>query len=175
MWIPILITVLAAALAIGPVMWFRSTPSQRRIIEFRGRAARLGLQVRLVSLADLGVAGEEAKVDTVAAYGLAWVRDAQDDNKVTRRAANRAWCLLKQRISHEGHFAGWWNWQPGREADTKWHAPLRALLVELPADVLALENNRLGLWLYWREKGQAERVEQIASILQRMKRIGQEL
>lgn len=174
MWIPALVIVLVIALAVGPVMWFRSTPYQQQIINTRSRATKLGLRVQLVPLSELGVAGEDAKGDFVAAYGLPWVQRESDESEVIGRPASYSWRLMRQRISHEAHFEGWWDWQNGQRADKSWHAPLLALLRELPSDVIAIESSRQNLWLYWRERGGPERVDQVAAILARLREIGLE-
>ncbi|MGQ9424639.1 hypothetical protein ACXYTJ_01680 [Gilvimarinus sp. F26214L] len=171
MWTSILIISLVAAMAVGPIMWFRSTPSQRRIVGFRNRAAQLGLRVRIVSLRDL-LPSERDSAETVAGYGLPWVRSGEDGNGLARRPANHPWRLIKERISHEGHFQGYWNWQEGMVADSKWHDPLRAMVSDLPPDAVALENNAHGLWLYWRERGAPEAVDRLAATLESLKRYG---
>ncbi|MEX1033317.1 MAG: hypothetical protein WDZ30_08150 [Cellvibrionaceae bacterium] len=175
MWVPILITVLVIALAAGPVMWLRPTPYQRRIAELRGRAAQLGLRVQLVPLARLGIAGTRADADSVAGYGLPWIQSAEDDNRVIRQLANRPWCLVRGRMNHDLHFSGWWDWLKGKQADREWHESLRRLIGELPDDVIALENNQQGLWLYWWERGGVERAGEMASILKRLKTTSQAL
>lgn len=174
MWIPVLVIVLVIAMAVGPVMWFRSTPYQQKIVEFRNRANRLGLRVRLTALAELGVPGDAAREHKVAGYGLAWIQP-QDDNEQRQRPAIQEWCLVKERISHEGHFSGWWNWRTGGQANREWHEDLRTLLPSLPRDVVALESNRQGLWLYWDEKGSPEQVDRVASILNDLRRRGLEI
>lgn len=174
MWIPILITLLVLALAAGPILWFRPTPYQRRIASLRTRAAQLGMSVQLMPLSQLGLSGEQ-RGDTVAAYGVGWVREPGDNQQVSRHPVNRPWRLVKGRLSHELHFAGRWDWQKGREAQRPWHGPLRELLAELPEDVIGLENAEHGLWLYWQERGGPERVEEMAAILQRLREIGHSL
>lgn len=171
MWIPILITFLIIALAMGPILWFRPTPYQQRIASLRTRAAQLGLRVQLVSLKQLGLSGE-LRGDTVAAYGLPWVKEPEDDRRVSRRPVNRPWRLIRSRLSHEVHFAGRWEWQKGKQADRAWHEPLKQFLETLPGDVVALETSEQGLWLYWEENGAKERVEEMAAILERFRQIG---
>lgn len=175
MWIPILIIALAIALAVGPVMWLRTTPRQRRLIALRNRAAQLGLRVQLRQAADLGLQRDEFGAEILAGYGLLWVKSPEDDPKVLRHASNRSWRLRRQRISHESHFEGWWDWQQGMEADPGWHEALRRLIPALPPDTLVLDNDRQGLWLYWRERGNLARVEAVAATLQSLKATGQEL
>lgn len=175
MWIPVVIIAMAIALAVGPVMWMRTTPGQRRVIGLRNRAAQLGLRVQLRQAADVDLKSDEYKGETLAAYGLYWVKDPGDRQKVPRHPRNRPWRLRRERISHESHFAGWWDWQEGMEADPAWHELLRGLVPNLPPDALVLENNRQGLWLYWRERGNESRVEELAATLGALKRTGQEL
>lgn len=172
MWIPVLIIALVAAMAVGPVMWFRSTPYQRRIVDVRDRANQLGLRVRLTPLSELGVSGEGAREHMVAGYGLAWIQPGQDDNSRSRGRPGREWCLVKERISHEAHFSGWWDWRKGRQADKEWHEALRALLPNLPADTIALESNQQALCLYWDEKGRPEQVDRVASVLNSLRQHG---
>lgn len=174
MWIPILIIVLVVAMAIGPIMWFRSTPYQRRIIKFRSHAAELGLRVQVKPLADLGIPAASGGMDTVVAYGLPWVQSGREETDASRRPGKRPWRLVKERMEHDSHFAGWWNWQKGLEADRRWHGPLREQIPQLPEDALALENDRRALWLYWRERGGIEGVDQVAAILRSLKETGGE-
>jgi hypothetical protein len=175
MWIPIVIMVLAIALALGPVMWLRTTPGQRRTISFRNRAAQLGLRVQLRPAADLDLESEEFQGESLPGYGLLWVKGPDDPAGVLRHPRNRPWRLRRQRISHESHFVGWWDWQKGMEADPAWHEILRRVIADLPPDALVLENNRQGLWLYWRERGDLSRVDSVAACLRTLKEAGQEL
>ncbi|MCW8194072.1 hypothetical protein F6455_04650 [Proteobacteria bacterium 005FR1] len=175
MWIAIVIIVLAIALAVGPVMWLRTTPSQKREIAFRNRAARLGLRVQLRPAADLDLRGHENSGEMLAGYGLLWVKTPGDRQKVPLHPRNKPWRLRRERISHESHFAGWWDWSKDLEADPAWHDQLRALLPKLPPDSLVVENNRQGLWVYWRERGDVKRVDDLAATLAALKQVGQEL
>jgi hypothetical protein len=175
MWIPILVIALAVALAIGPVMWLRTTPMQRRLISFRNRAAQLGLRVQLRQAVDLDLKGDEFSGEILAGYGLLWVKSPEDDARVLRHPVTRPWRLRRQRISHESHFAGWWDWHTGMEADSAWHEPLHGLIPDLPPDALVVENDRQGLWIYWRERGDLKRVEGLAASLRTLKATGQEL
>lgn len=167
--IPILIIALVVALAVGPIMWFRTTPAQKRVIRFRRRAAERNLRVQVHAAAGL-------KLDSsVVAYGLPWVHEAGDAPSLLRHPDLQPWRLQRERIEHDGHFAGWWDWQPALEAPAAWRPALRELLPDLPPDAVLLENNRQGLWLYWRERGDIAQVDRIADQLQGLKALGREL
>lgn len=164
-WVGIFIIVFVVAMAFGPLMWFRSTPAERRMVAARKYAAELGMQVRLQSGADLDVPGVDA-TDQFAGYCLTPEPSSITEGKAPLEAA--AWRLIRERISHETHFQGYWNWYKKRAAAPEWHAALRDHLPQLPADAVALDYQRGRLCIFWREKGGREGVERVATLLRQI-------
>lgn len=161
-WITAIIIIFVAAMAFGPLMWFRSTPSQRREVEARKCAAELGLRVRLTPVSELNLPWLDSS-DTVAAYCLVPQPTEKAEGKAPLEA--QSWRLIKERISHEAHFDGYWNWQRKRAAEPGWHEVLREALGQLPKDALALDYDRGTFCIYWRERGGREEVEHLAGVL----------
>lgn len=161
-WVTALIIVFVAAMALGPLMWFRSTPAQRREIEARKHAAELGLRVHLTTAANLNLPGLEPN-DTVAAYCLVPKPADKAEGKAPLEA--RPWRLIKERIDHEAHFEGYWNWQKHRQAEPKWHPVLKEVLKQLPKDVQAIDYDRGTLCIYWRERGGRDDVQRLLDVM----------
>lgn len=164
-WAGILIIVFVAAMAFGPLMWFRSTPAERRMVAARKHAAEQGLRVQLVSAGDLEVPSLDA-LDQLAGYCLTPEPSSLVEGKAPLESAS--WRLIRERISHEAHFQGYWNWHKKRAAGPEWHAALKEALPQLPADTAALEYQRGTLCVYWREKGGQEEVERLAALMQQL-------
>jgi len=136
-WLPLIIIVFAVVLVVGPVMWLKPSSRDRRLAELRQRAARTGLSVQMLPLpAALGEG-------SAAAYIQRW-RD--------RRRLQLGWCLELQRMEHEMHFAGRWDWRAGRSAPEAAWEPLRELLAQLPRDACAVIAMAGGLGVQWREE-----------------------
>lgn len=164
-WAGVLIIIFVAAMAFGPLMWFRSTPAQRRLVAVRNRAAQLGLRVRMLSGKDLELPGIEAD-ELIAGYCLTVEPTEKAEGKAPLEA--KSWRLIKERISHEAHFDGFWNWQRGRVAELHWQPAIREALGLLPPDTLALDYHRGTLCVFWREKGGPETVERLAGTLRQL-------
>lgn len=164
-WVSVLIIVFVVSMALGPLMWFRSTPAEKRMVAARKHAAELGLRVQLLSAADLEVPGAEA-AEPLAGYCLTPEPADMAEGKAPTGAAT--WRLIKERISHESHFQGYWNWHKKRPAGAEWHQALKAALPQLPPDAVAVDYRRATLCVFWREKGGQEAVERLAVILRQI-------
>lgn len=137
-WLPLIIILFALALVVGPVMWLKPSARDRRLADLRGRAAKSGITVQMQALpAALGQG-------TAAVYYSRW----QD-----KRRLQLGWRLELQRVEHEMHFAGRWDWRNGRAAPKPAWEPLRKMLDQLPGDACAVVASEGGLGIQWRESG----------------------
>ncbi|WP_346839886.1 hypothetical protein [Microbulbifer sp. SAOS-129_SWC] len=135
-WLPLIIILLAVVLVVGPVMWLKPSSRDRRLADLRQRAARAGMSVQMQPLpAALGEG-------SAAVYTQRW-RD--------RRRLQLGWSLELQRMEHEMHFAGRWDWSGGRSAPEPAWEPLRELLAQLPRDACAVVASDSGLGVQWHE------------------------
>ena len=137
-WLPLFIILFAVALVVGPVMWLKPSQRDRNLAALRGRAAKGGMTVEMKPLpAALGEG-------TAAVYFSRW----QDPRRL-----QTDWILELQRVSHEMHFSGRWDWRNGRSAPEKAQPLLREMLEELPRDACAVVASRGGLGIQWQEGG----------------------
>jgi len=135
-WLPLLIILFALALAVGPVMWLKPSARDRRLATLRRRAAQAGVVVQMQALpAALGQG-------SAAVYSSRW----QD----TRRL-QLGWALELQRVEHEMHFRGRWDWRNGRAAPPPAWEALREMLERLPEDACAVVGSEGGLGIQWQE------------------------
>jgi hypothetical protein len=135
-WIPVVVIIFAMTLVVGPVMWLKPSQRDQRLASLRQRAAKAGLNVQMLPLP--AAAGE----GTAAVYFARWQNP---------RRLRTGWTLELQRMAHEMHFSGYWDWRNGRAAtETAWPL-LRNLLQQLPADATAVICSESGLGVQWRE------------------------
>ncbi|SHE50539.1 hypothetical protein SAMN04487965_0036 [Microbulbifer donghaiensis] len=137
-WLPLIIILFAVALVLGPVMWLKPNQRDRRLAKLRGSAAKSGMPVQMLKLpAALGEG-------TAAVYYNRW-----GDS----RRLQLGWVLELQRMEHDMHFAGRWDWRKGRAAPQPAWEPLRQLLDQLPRDACAIVANENGFGIQWQETG----------------------
>ena len=136
-WVPIVVIILAVALVIGPVMWLKPSSRDRKLAELRQKAAAAGLKVQMQSLPEALGQG------TAATYFCQWRNP---------RRLSTGWVLELQRVSHEMHFNGQWDWRKGRAAPEAAQSALKELLAMLPTDATAVFANDSGLGVQWRER-----------------------
>lgn len=149
-WLPLLIILFAVTLVVGPVMWLKPNARDRRLAGLRGNAAKAGLTVQMMPLpAALGEG-------TAAVYFRRW-----ED----RRRLQTGWILERQRVEHEMHFSGYWDWRNGRAAPEAAWEPLRQMLPELPADACAIISTESGVGIQWRETSGVAGAEKLQSLL----------
>ncbi|MFD1217783.1 MULTISPECIES: hypothetical protein [Microbulbifer] len=135
-WLPLVVIVLAVALVIGPVMWLKPSSRDRRLASLRQNATSAGLKVQMQALPAAEGTG------TAAVYIAGWRNP---------RKLHTGWGLELQRMSHEMHFAGVWDWRNGRHAPPAAESALRDLLEKLPADATAVLCSDGGLGVQWKE------------------------
>ncbi len=171
MWVFIGMLVLVIALGAGPVMWIRPSPRQKQIAEYRQRAAKLGLRIKLASLKSLGISQDLPTVkDGLPLYGIAWDLSRDDEKQFSKELANSSWCLKRGSYEHDGHFMGFWDWASSKKAKVDTHGALREFLGVLPGDVVACECTGQGVSLGWLEKGKVTRVDELAELLQQFRK-----
>lgn len=169
MWIPVIIIVLAMALAVGPVMWLKPTAREKRMAACRSRAAELGMRVSMVSVARLGNVSESVgEQGMLACYGLPWDKSVPAEEALLEEDAPD-WCLLRTRFSHGANFAGDWDWQSG-SSEPAWPA-LRDFVSALGEEYVLCRCSHQGLSLGWLEKGGVEQVDLLNRLLQQLKDI----
>ena len=136
-WVPIVVIIFAVVLVIGPVMWLKPSSRDRKLAELRQKAAGAGLKVQMQSLPEALGQG------TAATYFSQWRNP---------RRLSTGWALELQRMSHEMHFHGRWDWRKGRAAPEAAQAALNELIDLLPGDATAVFANDSGLGVQWRER-----------------------
>ncbi|SDK23273.1 hypothetical protein [Microbulbifer yueqingensis] len=136
-WLPLLIILLAVALVIGPVMWLKPSGRDRRLASLRQRAAAAGMIVQMSALPESRGEG------TAAVYIARW----EDPRRLLT-----GWVLELQRMAHDMHFSGRWDWRNDRSAPEKAWQLLREMLAALPDDALGIHATQAGLGVQWREQ-----------------------
>ena len=148
-----LLIVLAVAVVLSPLMWFRQSPRQKLITDLRRSASALGLQVSLHRRPD--AREEETRLETVC-YRLPWLSDNCRQDLVIHRHSSRGW---------DGP-AGWlWTLA---QAAPEWDAVLLDVLPQLPAGVSAVVANSAGLGVIWNEREDAADLQKIATQLKKL-------
>lgn len=160
MWIAILVTVGAIAMALGPVMMIAPSKSQKRIAKLRSYANAHGLQVRLRQAPQGAVvAGHEGQA--IAQYFFPW--KGREDNK--KRLQYQTWCLVKTSYEHDIHFRGVWQWANQDKAPASVQPLLQQVLSSLPDDVIALQADTHGLSFYWWETAEVEQLQSLIEVV----------
>lgn len=123
------IVFLVIAMLVSPIAWLIPSTSQKRIEAMREEARKRGFHVQLVALPQTR-REQVRKQDVVqgACYRLPWREDL--------------------RCSREGLFM---RDQVPEERPQDWP---EACFAALPTSVVALDSNRLGTAMYWREQGE---------------------
>lgn len=135
-WLPLLIIIFAVALVVGPVMWMKPSDRDRRLAELRQRATAAGMTVKMRPLPP--ALGE----GTAAVYFNRW----EDPRRL-----DVGWNIELQRMSHDLHFSGRWDWAGKAAPEAAW--PLvRELLGRLPEDACGIHSTQGGLGIQWQER-----------------------
>lgn len=170
MWLTVLIIVGVLSLAVGPIFWLLPSKSQRKVARMRTYALQRGLRVHMGNLP----AGGDERRRSVAVYCLPWLgtggEEEQQRKGALRKPENSPWLLHQGSYAHGLHFSEHWDWADNARAASKWHAPLRETLAKLPAGVEALELTPQGLCCYWRETGDTAQVDQLADLLENLRK-----
>lgn len=152
-----LLIIFLVAVALSPLMWFKTSPGQARKVAFRRRATELGLKVRLVPEP---TADENDLRPTAVSYYLPYIGDS--GQRLRRRLG--LWTLLR------GDQRGWpsdlhgWHWFR-RQADGHLHPGLAAMVSQLPEQVVAICADKAGLGVILDERGSADVVDAVAAAL----------
>lgn len=148
-----LVILFIVALVLGPVMWLRPAPADRRSVDLRNRARALGLQVRICELprSRRVQARREAPV-----LGAAYSMSSHD--RVS--PGNRELWLCDPVEGWQGERG-----EPVPPGRREW---LDTLTAPLPKGVTALEYGTGTASVYWSERGGPESVERIAAVLRQL-------
>ena len=92
---PIILIVLAIAMAVGPVMMMQPTTRDRRLAGLRQDAAQAGLHVRMSDYEK----GEKKRPVAVYTY------------QVNLPKGTPTWSLIRRSYSHDIHFHATWEWR----------------------------------------------------------------
>ncbi|WGL17267.1 hypothetical protein PVT68_02955 [Microbulbifer bruguierae] len=150
-WLPLIVIVFAVALVIGPVMWMKPSSRDRKLADLRQRAATSGLKVQMQPLPASQGTG------SAATYFSHWRNP---------RRLQTGWALELQRMSHEMHFEGVWDWRKGRAAPEPALAPLKELIAALPADATGVYAADAGLGIQWGERSGNAGLAAIQAVLE---------
>ncbi|WP_237056001.1 hypothetical protein [Microbulbifer sediminum] len=153
-WLPLLIIFFAVALVIGPVMWLKPSSRDRRLAEFRQRAAGAGMVVQMSRLPESQGEG------TAAVYISRW----EDPRRL-----QTGWMIELQRMEHGMHFSGRWDWRGEQQAPREAWPLLRELLTSLPPDALALHATQAGLGIQWREQSGESGMDSLLAALDKFR------
>ncbi|WP_370978690.1 hypothetical protein [Agaribacterium sp. ZY112] len=135
-YLPYLMIVLAVCMAVGPVMMLKPSARAKRQAALRAEAAQQHLLVSMLSPDDLGL-----RVN----YQLP-IERALEESVVE-------WELSRQRFEHGAHFHKDWDWSDKDLQQSSAGLPLQRYLDQLPESICGVGQNRIGLYLVWREKG----------------------
>ncbi|WP_104201640.1 preprotein translocase subunit YajC [Billgrantia saliphila] len=141
-WLMILLVLM---LMVGPVMWLRPGPRQRRIVPLRNAANKAGVKVALEKppLHDTNTA--------MPAYRWYFPAEAPGPRFVLVRDSEASEVLK--------FYQGDWRWriEPLRLLPAEARETLASLLSRLPQDALVVESSEAALTLWWWESQGAER------------------
>lgn len=156
-----LLILLILAIIISPLLWFRQSPRQKMITEMRRLASSRGLRVRLVHAPDAREG--EGRLE-YAGYTLLWT----PDSKPSAFSRMEKWLLV--RGTRRGDHSPWEGWQwLGHEANDRLLPVIGAVLIALPADVIAVEVNREGVAIVWQERGELADIDRIDTQLKHLR------
>jgi hypothetical protein len=143
---------------IGTLTWLLPSPRERKQMELRQTAIKMGLKVSLGELSTVIEAGTEQGVKCVV-YQLP-----------TEVSPHVLWQAVREQhqrgvdIASDGLPSGWY-WAKGDIPEPSVRAYLQSALPLLNQDVLAIEARPIGYAVYWREHGSADDVAQFAKLL----------
>lgn len=158
-----LIVTLVVLSLVGSVSWVLPTPLQRAQAKIRKLAMQKGVQVRISKLQGPREQGEVAPESHLAtAYSLPRSSQAA---KVIAKSHN--WEIFKANGLHNKGLPDSWCWNRGEGALSQPQlAKLHSLLENLPKDVYAVGSSPIGVSAYWHEKGTANDLDNLVSILE---------
>ncbi len=141
-WVVILVVLM---LMVGPVMWLRPSPRQRRIVPLRNAANKAGVRVALEKPPLHGTN------TAMPAYRWYFPAEAPGPRFVLVRDSEASQVLKP--------YLGDWRWriEPLRPLPSVARETLESLLSRLPQDALVVESSETALTLWWWESQGAER------------------
>ncbi len=142
----IVVTVLVACMALGPVLLLRPSPRQKRIAALRAKASGLGLAVRLHNFEDTPIANYLVRWPSA----LKWPHDCEVQ-------------LMLKSYQHELHVNGYWEVHPS-SLDPHLKKVLQKWLPQVQEDVQgvkSLEINSAGVSASWGEQGGLDALAQL--------------
>ena len=158
-WLPWIFVFLAVAIVVGPIMLIKPSNRAQRQAALRTQAGVHGLMVAMVKVG--------AYDQPLAGYTLPLQR------KAGQRIAT--WQLERKTFKHEGHFLDDWDWfGTGRPlvGASQDFTNLRAILAQVIPEIVAVGENRAGVYLVWTERGIAgesqDAVATVTSILEQL-------
>lgn len=141
-WTNWLIIISVVALAIGPVMMFQPSASQKKLARMRAFANQQGVRVSLASKAISELSGS-------ACYSLPWI---------DRSLHKLSWQLVRKSYSHGLHLNEFWSWQSGVATGPAIDV-LSQQIALLPDSVVSVMASPAGLGVYWKESGAEKELE----------------
>ena len=145
----IIIIVLVACMALGPVFLLQPSRRQRQLANYRSTAAREGLKVGM----------SDYMGDSVATYTLRWPQDSV--NKFAVEPIH----LTRKEYKHELHIADYWQVN-GKIASPQLSNQLTDILQAVPESVVGMDVNNDGVALWWKETGGEQGYQSIKQLLE---------
>jgi len=156
------IIALVIASLLGSIMWVMPSPRQRYQAHLRLKARKLGIQVQLARVELPRARGEtEPEVRTIPAY-----RIPRNNLERSERDNWTHWEVLRvETLDNAGLIEGW-SWSKGQGGLSPAAVErLNAILSQLPDDVLGIESTPLSLTLYWGERGDESRLDDLQALV----------
>ncbi len=152
-------------LVIGPILWLQPSRADKRRAQLRSDALAKGLEVNLAAMPRLERAiGEESKTFDSVVYRMPWRREDRQ-----RSDELGTWTCVREAKTADSDIPLLWRWKEKHILSEEVQSHLSELLSQFPADVSAVESNRHGLSVYWRERGERSDVDQILMVLQQIR------
>ena len=139
-WLPWIFVFLAVAMVVGPIMLIKPSNRAQRQAALRTQAGVHGLMVAMVKVG--------AYDQPLAGYTLPLQRKAGQPIAT--------WQLERKTFKHEAHFLDDWDWSnDGRPlaGGGQDYPILRETLVHIIPSIVAVGENRAGVYLVWTERG----------------------
>lgn len=143
-----MIIIAVVLMVVAPIFWFMPSPEVRRQVKLRERAMHLGLQVQICDLPQTYRAKVRKEyIEKGVVYRLPW-----------KQPKSSAGTFCQQLVANDSNDSG---------LDSGLEAILASAIAEMPADIIAVEYSTPGVAIYWREKGEVEKVDKIFDCLQK--------
>jgi hypothetical protein len=151
---------LSIALALGPVMWMMPSTHQKRLASLRARAQALGLEVKIAAMPQLHRAQIRKEAPLMGAlYRLRFAPQYAAKHHITE------WLACRAPDTRE------WDEQSIQAVPLAQRQVLQTLLAQLPDDVAGIDQNIMGIAIYWRELADVSVVDNLLSSLQQLQAV----